>query len=57
MTSLSRTDDGFEVRTADDSFRARQVVVATGPFQVPFIPPAAQRLDVLGHQVGDTPGG
>ena len=26
-------------------FRARQVVVATGPFQVPFVPPAAQRLD------------
>ena len=25
--------------------RARQVVVATGPFQVPFIPPAGQRLD------------
>ena len=23
----------------------RQVVVATGPFQVPFVPPAAQRLD------------
>ncbi|MBO0814240.1 MAG: NAD(P)-binding domain-containing protein, partial [Actinobacteria bacterium] len=29
----------------DEVFRARQVVVATGPFQVPFTPPAAQRLD------------
>ena len=45
VTSLSRTDDGFEVRTADETIHARQVVVATGPFQVPFIPPAAQGLD------------
>ena len=36
-TSLTRTDEGFEVRTADDdTVHARQVVVATGPFQVPF---------------------
>jgi putative flavoprotein involved in K+ transport len=39
VTSLSRTPDGFEVRTADDTFHAQQMVVATGPFQVPFIPP------------------
>jgi putative flavoprotein involved in K+ transport len=45
VTSLTRTDDGFQVRTAHDTFHARQVVVATGPFQVPFIPPAAQGLE------------
>jgi putative flavoprotein involved in K+ transport len=45
VTSLSRTADGFEVRTAGDTFHARQVVVATGPFQVPFVPPAAGGLD------------
>jgi len=28
-----------------DQAAARQVVVATGPFQVPFTAPAAQRLD------------
>jgi putative flavoprotein involved in K+ transport len=38
VTRLSKTDDGFEVQTADQSFQARQVVVATGPFQVPFVP-------------------
>ena len=27
------------------SIAAREVVVATGPFQVPFIPPPAERLD------------
>jgi putative flavoprotein involved in K+ transport len=42
---LSKTDDGFEVQTADNIFQARQVVVATGPFQVPFVPPMASKLD------------
>ena len=45
VTELRRTAEGFEARTDGGVFRARQVVVATGPFQVPFIPPAAQRLD------------
>ena len=45
VTHLAKTAEGFEIRTRDEVFRARQVVVATGPFQVPFIPPAAQRLD------------
>jgi putative flavoprotein involved in K+ transport len=45
VSDLSRTQEGFEVRTDSDLFRARQVVVATGPFQQPFVPPAAQQLD------------
>jgi putative flavoprotein involved in K+ transport len=45
VTRLSKTDDGFEVQTADEVFQARQVVVATGPFQVPFVPPQARGLD------------
>jgi putative flavoprotein involved in K+ transport len=45
VTSLTRTDEGFEVQTADASYRGRQVVVATGPFQVPFVPPPAGKLD------------
>jgi putative flavoprotein involved in K+ transport len=45
VTRLSKTDDGFEVQTADNTFRARQVIVATGPFQVPFVPPMASKLD------------
>jgi putative flavoprotein involved in K+ transport len=45
-TELSRLDDGsFEVRTADATYQTRQVVVATGPFQVPFVPPPAAKLD------------
>jgi putative flavoprotein involved in K+ transport len=48
---LSKTDDGFEVKTADNTFQARQVVVATGPFQVPFVPPMASKLDASVTQV------
>jgi putative flavoprotein involved in K+ transport len=51
VTGLTRTDEGFEVQTADQTYRARQVVVATGPFQVPFIPPMAARLDPSVTQV------
>ena len=45
VTALSRIGDGFEVRTGDEVLRAQQVVVATGPFQVPFIPQAAHGFD------------
>jgi putative flavoprotein involved in K+ transport len=51
VTRLSRTDDGFEVHTAGHTYRARQVVVATGPFQVPFVPPPAGKLDASVTQV------
>ena len=51
VTRLSKTDDGFEVQTADATFQARQVVVATGPFQVPFVPPMAAKLDPSVTQV------
>ena len=45
VTKLGKTAEGFEIRTGDEVFRARQVVVATGPFQVPYVPSVAQRLD------------
>jgi len=45
VTALIQTAEGFEARTDAGVLRARQVVVATGPFQVPYVPPAAQRLD------------
>jgi len=45
VTALIRTAEGFEARTEGGVFRARQVVVATGPFQVPHVPSAAQQLD------------
>jgi putative flavoprotein involved in K+ transport len=52
VTGLRRTEGGdFEVRTAGETYHARQVVVATGPFQVPFVPAAARRLDESVTQV------
>jgi len=50
-TALRRVGDRFEVTTADQVLRARQVVVATGPFQVPFVPPPARGLDSSVSQI------
>ncbi len=36
---------GFVVETADRTYEAEQVVIATGPFQVPFVPSIAEQLD------------
>jgi putative flavoprotein involved in K+ transport len=38
-------DDGFVIELADRTCVADQVVVATGPFQTPRIPPLGERLD------------
>ena len=51
VTGLRRVGQEFEVRTADETFHARQVVVSTGPFQVPFSPPPASKLDPSVTQV------
>jgi putative flavoprotein involved in K+ transport len=51
VTDLRRVGGDFEVRTSDASYRARQVVVATGPFQVPFVPPQARGFDPSVTQV------
>jgi|SRR4249919_2929950 len=44
VTSLTKRDE-YLAATADEGFTARNVVVATGPFQVPFLPPTAGDLD------------
>jgi putative flavoprotein involved in K+ transport len=45
VTALMLAPGGFEARTDAAVFRARQVVVATGPFQVSHVPSAARQLD------------
>jgi putative flavoprotein involved in K+ transport len=45
VSAMRRVGDEFEAHTSDDVYRGRQVVVATGPFQIPFVPAPAQRLD------------
>jgi putative flavoprotein involved in K+ transport len=51
VTGLNRAGDEFEVHTRDEVLRARQVVVATGPFQVPFVPAVASGFDALVTQL------
>jgi putative flavoprotein involved in K+ transport len=51
VTALSRVGDEFEVRTGEEILRAGHVVVATGPFQVPFIPDAAGGFDASVTQI------
>ncbi|HXJ63136.1 MAG TPA: NAD(P)/FAD-dependent oxidoreductase [Actinomycetota bacterium] len=51
VTSLRRGGDGFVVTAGEDVIPTRQVVVATGPFQVPFVPPLAAGLDAAVEQV------
>jgi putative flavoprotein involved in K+ transport len=51
VTSLTKRDGANVVATADEEFMASQVVVATGPFQVPFVPPVAGDLDEAVFQI------
>ncbi len=45
VLSIRKADGGYLVELDDRAYEADQVVVATGPFQVPFVPPIAERLD------------
>jgi putative flavoprotein involved in K+ transport len=45
VRSTSRPDDTYVVELDDRAYEADQVVIATGPFQVPFVPAMAERLD------------
>jgi putative flavoprotein involved in K+ transport len=52
VTSLTRAGDGtYLVKAGADAIEADQVVVATGPFQVPFIPPVSPQLPPEVHQL------
>jgi putative flavoprotein involved in K+ transport len=44
VLAVRGTHGGFEVELADRRCLAEQVVVATGPWQVPFMPPSASGL-------------
>ena len=45
VRSLTRNEETYSLQVDGRTFEAEQVVVATGPFQVPFVPPIAKRLD------------
>jgi putative flavoprotein involved in K+ transport len=45
VRSIRKRDGTYLVELDDRTYEADQVVVATGPFQVPRVPPIAERLD------------
>ncbi len=45
VRSLRREDDAYRVVLDDRTYETEQVVIATGPFQVPRVPEIAKRLD------------
>jgi putative flavoprotein involved in K+ transport len=45
VRAIRRTGATYLVELDDRAYEADQVVVATGPFQVPFVPAIAERLD------------
>jgi putative flavoprotein involved in K+ transport len=45
VRAVRRVEDRYLVELEDGSYTADQVVVATGPFQVPFVPAMADDLD------------
>jgi putative flavoprotein involved in K+ transport len=45
VTSLTRSDGVYVVQAGVEALEASKVVVATGPFHVPFVPPIAKGLD------------
>jgi putative flavoprotein involved in K+ transport len=52
VSSLARAQDGtYLVKAGPSGFEAVSVVVATGPFQVPFTPPVAAQLPTDVHQL------
>jgi putative flavoprotein involved in K+ transport len=52
VTSLARAGDGtYLAKAGTDAVEAAQVVVATGPFQVPVTPPVAAELAPDVHQI------
>jgi putative flavoprotein involved in K+ transport len=51
VTSLTKRAGGYLVTIADEELTASHVVVTTGPFQVPIVPPMADELDETVTQI------
>lgn len=44
VTSVTEIEDGFKIETSKEIIRAKNIVIATGPFQEPAIPNFAKNL-------------
>jgi putative flavoprotein involved in K+ transport len=54
VTAVAEAAAGYRVELDDRAYEAEQVVVATGPFQVPFVPALGAQLDPRVHQMHST---
>jgi putative flavoprotein involved in K+ transport len=54
VRAIRRTGATYVVELEDRAYEADQVVVATGPFQVPFVPAIAERVDPVVVQLHST---
>ena len=54
VRSIRKANAAYQVELDDRTYDAEQVVVATGPFQVPFVPAFAQRLGPAVDQLHST---
>lgn len=52
--AIRRADDRYRVALEDQDYTAEQVVIATGPFQVPFVPKISDGLDPDVFQIHST---
>ena len=54
VTSLTRTEGRYVAKAAQETVEARQVVLATGPFHVPFTPQVSAQLSADIPQIHST---
>jgi putative flavoprotein involved in K+ transport len=54
VRSVSRANGAYLVEVDERAIEADQVVIATGPFQTPFVPPIAERLGPAVAQMHST---
>lgn len=45
VKKVSKTEDGYDVLTSDGAWQCEQVVIATGGYDAPIVPPCAENLD------------
>lgn len=54
VNTISRSERGYRIGLGDRSHTAAQVVIATGPFQIPVVPPFADELSPAVLQLHST---
>lgn len=51
VTNLKKTSEGFEVESKGNVLKAKNVVIATGPFHTPYTPACSTQIDASINQI------